>query len=84
MIDWKLARTTATKLSKPGPEASDAQVAEAVAELREGAARSEAPVREFSDLHAKSATAPVLVVDRPRWIEANLATFEVLMQPVAA
>ena len=82
MIDWKLALSTATKLSKPGPDLSAAEVAEAVAELREGAARSEAPVREFSDLHATSATAPVLVVDRPRWIEANLDTFKVMMDPV--
>ena len=59
-------------------------MAEAVAELREGAARSEAPVREFSDLHATSATAPVLVVDRPRWIEANLDTFKTMMDPVMA
>ena len=84
MIDWKLALSTATKLSKPGPDLSAAEVAEAVAELREGAARSEAPVREFSDLHATSATAPVLVVDRPRWIEANLDTFKVMMDPVLA
>jgi coenzyme F420 biosynthesis associated uncharacterized protein len=84
MIDWNLALTTASKLSRPGPELSDAEAAEAVAELREGAARSEAPVREFSDLHARSATAPVLVVDRPRWVEANLDTFKVLMDPVAA
>lgn len=84
MIDWKLALSTATRLSKPGPDLSAAEVAEAVAELREGAARSEQPVREFSDLHATSATAPVLVVDRPRWIEANLETFQVLMDPVVA
>ncbi|KRC64991.1 coenzyme F420 biosynthesis-associated protein [Aeromicrobium sp. Root236] len=84
MIDWKLALSTATKLSKPGPDLSAAEVAEAVAELREGAARSEGPVREFSDLHARSATAPVLVVDRPRWIEANLDTFKVMMDPVMA
>ena len=84
MIDWKLALSTATKLSKPGPDLSAAEVAEAVAELREGAARSEAPVREFSDLHAVSATAPVLVVDRPRWVEANLDTFQSLMDPIAA
>lgn len=84
MIDWKLALSTATKLSKPGPDLSAAEVAEAVAELREGAARSEAPVREFSDLHATSATAPVLVVDRPRWIEANLDTFKIMMDPVMA
>ncbi len=75
MIDWKLALSTATRLTKPGPEMDAAEVAEAVAELREGAARSEGPVREFSGLHATSATAPVLVVDRPRWIEANLDTF---------
>lgn len=84
MIDWKLALSTATKLSKPGPDLSAAEVAEAVAELREGAARSEGPVRDFSDLHATSATAPVLVVDRPRWIEANLDTFKVMMDPVVA
>ena len=82
MIDWKLALSTATRLTKPGPEMEAAEVAEAVAELREGAARSEGPVREFSRLHATSATAPVLVVDRPRWIEANLDTFRVLMDPV--
>lgn len=84
MIDWKLALSTATKLSKPGPDLSSAEVADAVAELREGAARSEGPVREFSDLHATSATAPVLVVDRPRWIEANLDTFKLMMDPVMA
>ncbi len=82
MIDWKLALSTATRLTKPGPEMEAAEVAEAVAELREGAARSEGPVREFSRLHATSATAPVLVVDRARWIEANLDTFRVLMDPV--
>ena len=82
MIDWKLALSTATRLTKPGPEMEAAEVAEAVAELREGAARSEGPVRDFSRLHATSATAPVLVVDRPRWIEANLDTFRVLMDPV--
>ena len=84
MIDWNLALTTATRLSRPGPDMSAAEAAEAVAELREGAARSEAPVREFSDLHAVSATAPVLVVDRPRWVEANLDTFQSLMDPIAA
>ena len=84
MIDWNLALTTATRLSRPGPDLSAAEADEAVAELREGAARSEGPVREFSGLHARSATAPVLVIDRPRWVEANLHTFELLMNPVEA
>lgn len=84
MIDWEFAQQTAGKLVRPGPEGSAAQVAEAVQELREGAARSEAPVREFSNLHAKSATAPVLVVDRERWVAANLDGFKHIMAPLAA
>jgi coenzyme F420 biosynthesis associated uncharacterized protein len=84
MIDWKLALSTATTLSGPGPDLPEAEVAEAVAELRAGAASSEGPVREFTGLHAAGATAPVLVVDRPHWVEANLDTFRLLMDPVMA
>jgi len=82
MIDWNVALQTATRLSRPGPELSPEQVAEVVAELREAAATSEAPVRAFTELHAKTAEAPVLVVDRRRWVEANLATFRILIDPV--
>jgi coenzyme F420 biosynthesis associated uncharacterized protein len=85
MIDWGVARATATRLSRPGPDLSPADADEVVAELREAAARSTGPVREFSDLHAPDtveAQAAVLVVDRARWVEANLGTFEVLMDPV--
>lgn len=81
MIDWDFAFSTATRLSRPGPQISATEVAEAVSELREGAIRSEGPVREFTNLHASSATAPILVVDRPRWVEANLESFKVLMDP---
>jgi coenzyme F420 biosynthesis associated uncharacterized protein len=89
MIDWNVALQTATRLSRPGPDISPEQVAEVVAELREAAAKSEAPVREFTDLHApdldgSAAEAPILVVDRRRWVEANLATFRVLVDPVLA
>ena len=84
MIDWDFALSTATRLSRPGPQIPAGEVAEAVAELREGAARSEAPVREFTNLHAKSATAPILVVDRERWVEANLDSFKKIMAPLAS
>ncbi len=87
MIDWKLAQATATRLARPGPDLSSAEIAEAVAELRAGAERSEGPVREFTGLratHALGAPSPVLVVDRPRWVEANLSTFALMMDPVTA
>jgi coenzyme F420 biosynthesis associated uncharacterized protein len=82
MIDWNVALQTATRLARPGPDVTPDEVAEVVAELREAAAVSEAPVREFTDLHAATAEAPVLVVDRTRWVEANLATFRVMLEPV--
>jgi coenzyme F420 biosynthesis associated uncharacterized protein len=82
MIDWNVALQTATRLSRPGPDLSPDQVADVVAELRKAAATSEGPVRDFTGLHAKAAEAPVLVVDRRRWVEANLATFRVLLDPV--
>ncbi len=82
MIDWNVALQTATRLSRPGPDLGPAEVADVVAELREAAAASEAPVREFTGLQARTADAPVLVVDRRRWVEANLATFRLLVEPV--
>ena len=84
MIDWNVALQTATRLSRPGPELSPEQVADVVAELRQAAAKSEGPVRAFTELHAQAAEAPVLVVDRHRWVEANLATFRILIDPVVA
>jgi coenzyme F420 biosynthesis associated uncharacterized protein len=87
MIDWKLAQAAATRLARPGPEMSAAEVSEAVEELRAGAMTSEAPVREFTGLHAThalGAPSPVLVVDRPRWVEANLSTFRLMMEPINA
>jgi coenzyme F420 biosynthesis associated uncharacterized protein len=42
------------------------------------------PVREFTGLDTGSVKAPVIVVDRPRWVQANLATFEVLSAPFLA
>ncbi|MGZ8719280.1 MAG: zinc-dependent metalloprotease [Aeromicrobium sp.] len=82
MIDWDFALHMASRLSRPGPQIPESEVAEAVSELREGALRSEGPVREFTNLHALSTAAPILVVDRPRWVEANIESFKVLMDPV--
>ena len=85
MIDWDVALATTSRLSRPGPELSRGEVDDVVAELREAAARAEGPVREFAQLHAPDtveAEAPVLVVDRVRWAEANLETFRTLLDPV--
>lgn len=84
MVDWTVALTTARKLVKPGPEISREGAAGVVAALRECAARAEAYVTEVTGLETPSATAPVLVVDRPGWISANLDGFRQVLAPLAA
>lgn len=82
MVDWDLAVRIGSRLAGEGPKVSESQAAEAVEELRAGANRSTALVREFTGLAAAEYTAPVLVVDRAGWVQANADAFAVLLTPV--
>jgi coenzyme F420 biosynthesis associated uncharacterized protein len=84
MVDWDLAVTAGARLAGPGPTITAAEAAQAVSELRSGAERSTPLVREFTGLEAGAATAPVVVVDRRGWIQANADAFEKLLDPVVA
>lgn len=83
MIDWNLAVATATRLVRPGPEVSRDEARAVVAELRRHAKASEGHVRGFTrmgteDIH----DTPVLVVDRPGWVAANVAGFREILKPL--
>ncbi len=82
MIDWDLAVTAASRMAGPGPMLTRDQADAVVAELRAGAERSTALVREFTGLEAQERTAPVLVVDRTGWIQANADGFAQVMNPL--
>jgi coenzyme F420 biosynthesis associated uncharacterized protein len=82
MVDWTLAFTTAQRLVKPGPDISRQGAAQAVAELRDAAARAEAYVTTVTGLQTPSATAPVLIVDRPGWLQANIDAFRTILAPL--
>lgn len=85
MIDWDLALKTAERLVPPGPVRTVSEVDAIVADLRAASAEAEGPVREFTGLTpAPAADTPVLVIDRARWVEANLASSKVLLEPVFA
>lgn len=84
MVDWNVAVKTARKLVKPGPEISMEGALSAVAELRDAAQRAETYVQQVTGLTVPSATAPVLVVDRPGWIQANADAFKTIMEPLNA
>jgi coenzyme F420 biosynthesis associated uncharacterized protein len=82
MVDWRLAVSIGSRLAGAGPEVSAGEAEAIVAELRDGAERSTSYVREFTGLDAGGLTAPVLVVDRPAWIQANVEGFAQLLTPV--
>jgi coenzyme F420 biosynthesis associated uncharacterized protein len=82
MVDWDLAVRVGSRLVGEGPEVSRAEAVETVEELRAGAERSTPLVREFTGLVATERTAPVLVVDRPGWIQANTDGFATVIAPL--
>ena len=84
IIDWDLAVRLGTKLAGDGPAISRTEADSAVAELRAGAHLSTPLVAEFTGLHADADTAPVLVVDRAGWVQANADAFSTVLAPVVA
>ena len=82
MIDWDLAVRVGSRLVGEGPQVSRSEAVAAVEELREGADRSTPLVREFTGLVATERSAPVLVVDRPGWIQANADSFASIIAPL--
>ncbi|MFE2426724.1 zinc-dependent metalloprotease [Streptomyces sp. NPDC059373] len=87
MVDWNLAVATATRFVRPGPEVSRDEAREVVAELRRHAKSSEAHVRSFTRMFDEREEpdqngTPVLIVDRPGWIKANVAGFREILKPL--
>jgi coenzyme F420 biosynthesis associated uncharacterized protein len=82
MVDWDYAVRIGSRVAGEGPEVSRAEADEAVAELRDGADRSTGLVRDFTGLTAADRTAPVLVVDRPAWVQANADGFAQILAPI--
>jgi coenzyme F420 biosynthesis associated uncharacterized protein len=83
LVDWDVAVAVARRLMKPGPQVTRAEAERVVAELRQFAADSEHHVRDFTGLHATPASAPVVVIDRPGWVQANADAFRTVLRPLA-
>ncbi|WP_370288536.1 zinc-dependent metalloprotease [Nocardioides sp.] len=82
VIDWKLATAVGSRWAGEGPQVTRAEADDAVAELRAGAHRSTGLVRDFTGLDAPEGTAPILVVDRAGWVQANVEAFAVATRPM--
>ena len=82
MVDWDLAVSLGSRLAGDGPVVEPGEAAAVVEELRAGADRSTGLVREFTGLTAQDRSAPVLVVDRAGWVQANADSFAAILAPV--
>ncbi len=82
MVDWDLAVRIGSRFAGDGPVVGRDEAAAIVDELREGAERSTGLVREFTGLVAREHSAPVLVVDRASWVQANADAFATLLAPI--
>ncbi|WP_114202647.1 zinc-dependent metalloprotease [Janibacter anophelis] len=80
-VDWKFAKTAGARLVPPGPDVSHEEAAETVAQIRELAAASVAPVAATSRMAAPGDAPAALVVDRPTWIEVNADSMAALLDP---
>ena len=83
LVDWDVALATARRLAKPGPAVRAGEARAVVADLRVRAGTAEAHVRSFTGMAAPSASAPVVVVDRPGWVKANTGAFDEVLAPLA-
>jgi coenzyme F420 biosynthesis associated uncharacterized protein len=82
MVDWDLAVSIGSRLAGDGPTVTWTEAAEVVDELRAGADRSTGLVRDFTGLDAPDNTAPVVVVDRAGWVQANADAFATVLAPI--
>jgi coenzyme F420 biosynthesis associated uncharacterized protein len=82
MVDWDLAVSTAKRLMRPSPEVDRGEATRVVADLRRYAALAEGHVRTFTLLDTESATAPVVVVDRAGWVQANVDGLRTILDPL--
>jgi coenzyme F420 biosynthesis associated uncharacterized protein len=81
-VDWRYAKAVARRIGGSGPTIGREGAHQAVEELRAGAAVAVDVVRAATGLHADVPDDGVRVVDRPRWIDANVAAFETVITPI--
>jgi coenzyme F420 biosynthesis associated uncharacterized protein len=83
-VDWGFAKATGRRLVAAGPKVTPAQADEVVSALRSAAERSRGPVAETARMHPPAGSSPVLIVDRPGWIDANVDSLQSMLEPVVA
>jgi coenzyme F420 biosynthesis associated uncharacterized protein len=82
LIDWGLAKATARRLLPAPPRSERGEVDRVVAQLRRLAVESQEHVRHYTGLVPQGPEPPVLVIDRPAWVDVNVDGFAFLLGPL--
>jgi len=83
-VDWDLAAATAGALGKSGPRVTLDEATEVVGQLRRLAIEAAGHVEAYTGLHPVGQHAPVRVVDRRAWADANVDGLRTVMAPILA
>ncbi len=83
-VSWELAERVAIRVAGATPTASSFQRASLQADFTELTAKAELLVERETGLVSLEGLARARVTDRAGWIQANLASFQRLLQPVIA
>jgi coenzyme F420 biosynthesis associated uncharacterized protein len=81
-VDWEFAKATGRRLVNAGPRVTPSEAAAIVGELRQAAAAAREPIAATSRLHSPADAPPVVVVDRPGWMDLNIESMASLVAPV--
>ncbi len=82
MVDWNLAVATAQRLTGAGPSVTGSDARSAVTELRTLAAEAESHVNAYTGLDGSAASAPLVIVDRGNWAQANAQSMRTMIAPL--
>jgi coenzyme F420 biosynthesis associated uncharacterized protein len=82
LIDWSVAERTAGSLAPAPPTVSPLEALATVSELRGATVRAAQHVAELTRLVEPEVTSATVVVDRPGWISANVASMSTVMDPL--
>ncbi|MGI8625966.1 MAG: zinc-dependent metalloprotease [Geodermatophilaceae bacterium] len=84
LVDWELAKRTARRLVRSGPEVTADDAAQAVEQLLQLSDEAESHVRTLTRLTPVGTTVPaVRIVDRAAWIDINASGMSSLITPLA-
>lgn len=82
MVDWSVAERSARALAPQPPAVTSEQANATVQELHRATERAARHVAELTLLVEPDVTAATVVVDRPGWIAANVASMSTVMDPL--